>query len=85
MDLASGAAKLILSLRQLREFRSVASMDKAIHYHLYNDRERRVEINGKDTLVENGHMTYSCDGRLTGGGTNRRTSSFYNANLTVRV
>ena len=47
----------------MREFRRVASMDKAIHYHLYNDRDARVEIVGEDTLVENGHMTYSRDGR----------------------
>ncbi len=37
--------------------------DGSIHYHLYNERDNTVEIIGKDTLVENGHMTYSCDGR----------------------
>ncbi len=31
--------------------------DGSIHYHLYNERDNTVEIIGKDTLVENGHMT----------------------------
>lgn len=35
----------------------------SIHYHLYNERDNTVEIIGKDTLTENGHMTYSRDGR----------------------
>ena len=37
--------------------------DGSIHYHLYNNRDHTVEIVGKDTLIENGHMTYSRDGR----------------------
>lgn len=40
-----------------------APHDGAIHYHLYNDLDNSVKIIGKDTLVENGHMTYSRDGR----------------------
>ena len=30
-----------------------------IHYHLYNDKTKDVEIIGRDILTENGHMTYS--------------------------
>jgi len=37
--------------------------DGSIHYHLYNERDNTVEVIGKDTLTENGHMTYSRDGR----------------------
>lgn len=35
----------------------------AIHYHLYRDRTDSVEVIGKDVLTENGHMSYSKDGR----------------------
>ncbi len=34
-----------------------------IHYHLYNDKTAKVEIIGKECLTENGHMTYSTNGR----------------------
>ncbi len=37
--------------------------DGSIHYHLYNERDNTVEIIGKGTLIENGHMTYSRDRR----------------------
>lgn len=37
--------------------------DGAIHYHLYNDRTGAVEVIGPELLTENGHMTYSRDGR----------------------
>ena len=35
----------------------------SIHYHLYDGNTDTVEIIGGDTLLENGHMTYSRDGR----------------------
>ena len=35
----------------------------AIHYHLYNDITGQVDVIGADVLDENGHMTYSRDGR----------------------
>lgn len=35
----------------------------AIHYHLYNDVTGDVTVVGEDVLTENGHMTYSNDGR----------------------
>lgn len=34
-----------------------------IHYHLYDDKSGVVETIGAGTLTENGHMTYSRDGR----------------------
>lgn len=34
-----------------------------IGYHLYNDRERTVRLIGKGVLDENGHMSYSPNGR----------------------
>ncbi len=34
-----------------------------IHYHLYDEQTNRVEVIGKGSLTENGHMTYSGDGR----------------------
>lgn len=34
-----------------------------IHYHLYHDKSGKVDIVGKEYLTENGHMTYSTDGR----------------------
>ncbi|MFT5481743.1 MAG: hypothetical protein ACI9GW_000388 [Halieaceae bacterium] len=34
-----------------------------IHYHLYDDRTGVAQILGAETLTENGHMTYSADGR----------------------
>ena len=34
-----------------------------IHYHLYDDKTALVKVIGKDCLSENGHMTYSVDGR----------------------
>jgi len=34
-----------------------------IHYHLYDDKTALVKVIGKDYLSENGHMTYSVDGR----------------------
>ncbi len=34
-----------------------------IHYHLYRDRSDEVTVVGADLLTENGHMTYSPDGR----------------------
>jgi hypothetical protein len=34
-----------------------------IHYHLYNERTGEVEVIGEDNLTENGHMTYSIDGK----------------------
>ena len=37
--------------------------DGEIHYHLYNDTSGKVEIVGPGILTENGHMTYSHDGR----------------------
>lgn len=37
--------------------------DGAIHYHLYNDRTGAVDVIGRGLLTENGHMTYSKDGR----------------------
>ncbi len=38
--------------------------DGSIHYHLYDDRDGSVEVIGAETLTENGHMTYSKDGRF---------------------
>lgn len=35
----------------------------SIHYHLYNDVTGTVQVVGRDVLTENGHMTYSRDGR----------------------
>lgn len=35
----------------------------AIHYHLYTDRTDKVEVVGAGLLDENGHMTYSNDGK----------------------
>lgn len=35
----------------------------SIHYHLYNDLTGRVDVIGGAVLDENGHMTYSRDGR----------------------
>ncbi len=37
--------------------------DGRIHYHLYNDQTGQVEVVGPDVLTENGHMTYSHNGR----------------------
>ncbi len=37
--------------------------DGAIHYHLYHDTTGIVDIIGPGILTENGHMTYSRDGR----------------------
>ena len=37
--------------------------DGEIHYHLYNDETGTVSVVGADTLTENGHMTFSRDGR----------------------
>ncbi|MCP4767233.1 MAG: hypothetical protein GY875_13275 [Gammaproteobacteria bacterium] len=34
-----------------------------IHYHLYDEHNGDVEIIGANCLTENGHMTYSSDGR----------------------
>tara|TARA_B100000029_G_scaffold50787_1_gene46200 strand:+ start:1451 stop:2734 length:1284 start_codon:yes stop_codon:yes gene_type:complete len=36
--------------------------DGKIHYNLYDDKTKKVEIIGADVLTENGHMTYSPDG-----------------------
>ena len=33
-----------------------------IHYHLYDDKTKSVEVIGADVLSENGHMTFSPDG-----------------------
>ncbi len=35
----------------------------AIHYHLYHERSGEVRVIGANCLTENGHMTYSRDGR----------------------
>lgn len=35
----------------------------SIHYHLYDEKAGIVETVGAETLTENGHMTYSRDGR----------------------
>lgn len=35
----------------------------SIHYHLYDDRTGAVEVIGEHSLTENGHMTYSVDGK----------------------
>lgn len=35
----------------------------AIHYHLYQDRTAGAQVVGAGCLTENGHMTYSADGR----------------------
>ncbi len=35
----------------------------AIHYHLYDDKTGKVDVIGPGILTENGHMTYSRDGR----------------------
>lgn len=35
----------------------------SIHYHLYDEKTGTVQVIGADTLIENGHMTYSRDGR----------------------
>lgn len=37
--------------------------DGSIHYHLYDEQSGTVEVIGAETLRENGHMTYSRDGR----------------------
>lgn len=37
--------------------------DGEIHYHLYNDVTCEVSVIGRGILVENGHLTYSRDGR----------------------
>ena len=34
-----------------------------IHYHLYNDNTGKAQIIGSKKLTENGHMTYSSDGK----------------------
>lgn len=34
-----------------------------IHYHLYDDKTNQVKVLGKEHLTENGHMTFSKDGR----------------------
>lgn len=34
-----------------------------IHYHLYDDNSGEVSVIGRDCLTENGHMTYSTDGK----------------------
>ena len=34
-----------------------------IHYHLYDDRDGSASVIGRETLTENGHMTYSRDDR----------------------
>jgi len=34
-----------------------------IHYHLYDDSDSRVSVIGENCLTENGHMTYSADGK----------------------
>ncbi len=41
-----------------------SSHDGAAHYHLYDGRGGSVEIIGAGTITENGHMTYSKDGRF---------------------
>ncbi len=38
--------------------------DGSTHYHLYDDRDGSVEVVGAGTLTQNGHMTYSKDGRF---------------------
>ncbi len=35
----------------------------SIHYHLYDEKTGAAETVGAETLIENGHMTYSQDGR----------------------
>lgn len=35
----------------------------SIHYHLYDDNSGEVSVIGAELLSENGHMTYSADGR----------------------
>ena len=35
----------------------------SIHYHLYDERSGEVRVIGAGVLTENGHMTYSADGR----------------------
>lgn len=35
----------------------------AIHYHLYDELTDNVAVIGEDSLTENGHMTYSTDGK----------------------
>ena len=37
--------------------------DGEIHYHLYDEKAGFVQVIGEETLTENGHMTYSHDGR----------------------
>ncbi|MCP4984188.1 MAG: hypothetical protein GY935_27250 [Gammaproteobacteria bacterium] len=37
--------------------------DGSIHYHLYHEAGTEVRVVGADCLTENGHMTYSPDGR----------------------
>lgn len=51
----------------------------SIHYHLYNDDDGTAEIVGRDTLAENGHMTYSKDGRWI------LTDTYPDANTNVRL
>ncbi len=41
-----------------------SSHDGATHYHLYDDRTGSVEAVGAGALTENGHMTYSGNGRF---------------------
>ena len=38
--------------------------ENSMHYHLYDDRGGSVEVIGAGALSENGHMTYSRDGRF---------------------
>jgi len=35
----------------------------SIHYHLYDETTGEIEVIGEDSLTENGHMTYSIDGK----------------------
>ena len=37
--------------------------DGSIHYHLYNESTQMVRVVGADLLTENGHMTYSRNGK----------------------
>jgi hypothetical protein len=37
--------------------------DGKIHYHLYDDATATARVIGRDVLTENGHMSYSRDGR----------------------
>ncbi|MBL4831692.1 MAG: hypothetical protein JKY55_17625 [Aliivibrio sp.] len=64
--------------------------DNQINYHLYNINDNSVEIIGQECLTENGHMTYSADGKwllsdtYPDAETNERFLILYNTEKNIR-